>query len=81
MLDLGYNWFTVPPAVLASLPALEELDLSNNNVQELPPSLGGLKGLKKLYLRSNPLTRTDAKAGPYAPVLNQLEANNTEVFY
>ncbi len=81
VLDLGYNWFTVPPAVLASLPALEELDLSNNNVQELPPSLGGLKGLKKLYLRSNPLTRTDAKAGPYAPVLNQLEANNTEVFY
>lgn len=81
VLDLGYNWFTVPPAVLASLPALEELDLSNNNVQELPPSLGGLRGLKKLYLRSNPMTRTDAKAGPYAPVIQQLEANQTEVFY
>lgn len=81
ILDLGYNWFTVPPAVLALLPALEELDLNNNNLQELPASLGTLKGLKKLYLRSNPLTRDDAKAGPYAPIIRQLEANQTEVFY
>lgn len=81
VLDLGYNWFTVPPAVLTALPALEELDLSNNNLQELPQSLGSLRGLKKLYLRSNPLTRTDAKTGPYAPVIQQLEANQTEVFY
>lgn len=81
ILDVGYNWFTVAPAVLASLPALEELDLNNNNLQELPASLGTLKGLKKLYLRSNPLTREDAKAGPYAPIIRQLEANQTEVFY
>ncbi|GAB3643666.1 hypothetical protein GCM10027423_43030 [Spirosoma arcticum] len=81
VLDIGYNWFTVAPAVLASLPALEELDLNNNNLQELPASLGTVKGLKKLYLRSNPLTRDDAKAGPYAPIIRQLEANQTEVFY
>lgn len=81
VLDIGYNWFTVAPAVLASLPALEELDLNNNNLQELPTTMGTLKGLKKLYLRSNPLTRDDAKAGPYAPIIRQLEANRTEVFY
>ena len=80
-LDIGYNWFSVVPPVLASLPALEELDLNNNNLQELPASLGALKGLKKLYLRSNPLTRNDANAGPYAPIIRQLEANQTEVFY
>ncbi len=81
VLNIGYNWFSVAPAVLASLPALEELDMNNNNLQELPTSLGTIKGLKKLYLRSNPLTREDAKAGPYAPIIRQLEANQTEVFY
>ena len=81
ILDIGYNWFTVTPAVLPLLSALEELDLNNNNLQELSPSLSRLKGLKKLYLRSNPLTREDAKAGPYAPIIQQLEANKTEVFY
>lgn len=81
ILDLGYNWFSVAPAVVMSLPALEELDLNNNNIQELPASLGTLKSLKKLYLRSNPLTRDNATAGPYAPIIRQLEANKTEVFY
>ncbi|QIP15411.1 leucine-rich repeat domain-containing protein [Spirosoma aureum] len=81
ILDLGYNWFSVAPEVLAALPSLEELDLSNNNLQELPRSLGESKRLKKLYLRSNPLSGTNAKSGPYAPIIQQLEANKTEVFY
>ncbi|GAB4035264.1 hypothetical protein GCM10028774_24080 [Spirosoma jeollabukense] len=81
ILDLGYNWFSVAPNVLSTLPALEELDLNNNNLRELSPSLSELKTLKKLYLRSNPLSRDDLKAGPYAPLIQQLEANKTEVFY
>ncbi|GAB3881749.1 hypothetical protein GCM10028825_03400 [Spirosoma agri] len=81
ILDLGYNWFSVAPAVLASIPSLEELDLSNNNLQELPRSLGESRQLRKLYLRSNPLSRDNVKAGPYAPLIQQLEANQTEVFY
>lgn len=40
-----------------------------------------LNEFEKLYLRSNPLTRDNAKAGPYAPIIRQLEANQTEVFY
>jgi Leucine-rich repeat (LRR) protein len=81
ILDLGYNWFSVAPKVLAALPSLEELDLSNNNLQELPRSLGESKRLKKLYLRSNPLSGANVKSGPYAPIIQQLEANQTEVFY
>ncbi|UHG93020.1 leucine-rich repeat domain-containing protein [Spirosoma oryzicola] len=81
VLDLGYNWFSVAPNVLAELPSLEELDLSNNNLQDLPRSLGALKRLKKLHLRSNPLSGEKVKTGPYAPLIHQLEANRTEVFY
>lgn len=81
ILDLSHNWFSVVPAVVADFPYLEELDFSNNNVQEMPAVLGKSKSLKKLYLRSNPLTRDNVKAGPYAPVIEQLEANQTEVFY
>ncbi|MFD2573115.1 leucine-rich repeat domain-containing protein [Spirosoma soli] len=79
--DLSYNEFTVAPAVLATLPSLEELDLSNNNLQDIPKEFGGSTHLKKLYLRSNPLSRDDAKKGPYAQLIEQLEANKTEVFY
>jgi Leucine-rich repeat (LRR) protein len=81
VLDVSYNWFSVAPAVLATLPALEELDLNNNNLQELPTTLGQLKHLKRLHLRSNPLTKGDAKTGPYARLIEELEANKTEVFY
>ena len=81
VLDLGYNWFSVAPNVLSTLPALEELDLNNNNLRELPPSLSEVKTLKKLYLRSNPLSQGNIKAGPYAPIIEQLESNKTEVFY
>ncbi|CAN5668303.1 hypothetical protein BH09BAC4_BH09BAC4_41380 [soil metagenome] len=81
ILDLGYNWFSVAPDVLSTLPALEELDLNNNNLRELPTSLRELKTLKKLYLRSNPLSQGNIKAGPYGPIIEQLESNKTEVFY
>lgn len=81
VLDVSYNWFSVAPAVLATFPVLEELDLNNNNLQELPTTLGQLKNLKRLHLRSNPLTKGDAKQGPYAPIIDELEANRTEVFY
>ncbi|CCH54998.1 leucine-rich repeat-containing protein typical subtype [Fibrisoma limi BUZ 3] len=81
VLDISYNWFTVPPPILASLPSLEELDMSNNNLQELPITLSSLKSLKKVYLRANPLSQGDTKSGPYAQLIKQLEANQTEVFY
>ncbi|MBC3784534.1 leucine-rich repeat domain-containing protein [Spirosoma utsteinense] len=81
VLDISYNWFNVAPSLLSLLPALEELDLNNNNLQELPTDLSRLKNLKKLHLRSNPLTQGDAKTGPYAQLIEQLEANKTEVFY
>ncbi|MBO0931694.1 leucine-rich repeat domain-containing protein [Fibrella aquatilis] len=81
LLDIGSNQFSELPAVVLTLPSLEDLDLSSNNIQTLPPSIAQLTKLKKLYMRSNPITKDDAKVGPYAKVIDQLEANKTEVFY
>lgn len=81
LLDLSYSRFSEFPAVLTYLNTLETIDLSGNNIQTLPASVTRLTNLKQLYLRSNPVTRDDAKIGPYAKVIDQLEANRTEVFY
>ena len=40
-------------AVAAKWPLLAELDLSGNNLRELPHGLGALHGLRKLYLQCN----------------------------
>ena len=80
-LDIGYNQFSNVPDVLIGMGTLESVDLSNNNLQTLPTTLIGLKNLKKFYIRSNPLTETDAKSGPYAQLIRALETNKTEVFY
>ncbi|MBO0935639.1 leucine-rich repeat domain-containing protein [Fibrella sp. HMF5335] len=81
LLDIGSNQFSELPAVVLALPELQDLDLSGNNIQTLPATLAQLTKLKKLYMRSNPVTKDDAKVGPYARVIDQLEANKTEVFY
>ena len=80
-LDIGYNQFSNVPDVLVELATLESVDISNNNLQTLPTTLIGLKNLKKFYIRSNPLTRSDAKTGPFAQLIEALETNRTEVFY
>ncbi len=81
VLDLGYNWFSAVPVVISQLFALEELDLSNNNVQDVPAQLSQLRGLKKLYLRQNPFIRDAAHTTANAYLIDQLEANQTEVFH
>lgn len=81
VLDIGYNWFSVIPGVLPTLGSLEELDLSSNNLRELPASLTQLTHLKKLYLRQNPFLRSQTLIGTSAQLIDQLEANRTEVFH
>ena len=80
-LDLSYNRFSSVPDRLPTMLSLESVDISNNNIQTLPTALVGLRNLKKFYIRSNPLTQTDAKTGPYAQLIEALETNQTEVFY
>ena len=43
------------PGMRLSCPKLTRLDLSGNQLQELPPGLGALRCLRKLYLQSNRL--------------------------
>ncbi|CCH01785.1 Leucine-rich repeat-containing protein 40 [Fibrella aestuarina BUZ 2] len=81
LLDLSYNRLSAFPDQLVDLKTLESVDLSGNNIQVLPTSVTQLSSLKHLFLRSNPVTRDDAKIGPYAKVIDQLEAQNTAVYY
>lgn len=58
----------IPPE-LASLPALEQLSLSNNDLRGgIPPQLGDLSSLVELFLHSNRLS------GPIPPALGQLSS-------
>ena len=52
---LGDPAVTVPCVVVSRWPLLAEVDLSGNQLQELPPGLGALRCLRKLYLQSNRL--------------------------
>jgi Leucine-rich repeat (LRR) protein len=81
ILDISHNGYVTAPSVLGSLPSLEELSLNNNNIQEFPTVLTSIKTLKKVYLSANPLWGSEAMASPYAKYVEQLQANQTEVFY
>ncbi len=80
VLDLSYDFFSTTPDVLARITSLEDLDLSNNNLQTLSVGLGALPNLKKLYLRQNPILRSAAELQPFLPIIERLEAGQTEVF-
>ncbi|XP_067934863.1 uncharacterized protein [Watersipora subatra] len=54
VLSIPFGLQTVPE-VVTKLTSLEELDLSNNRINELPDSLGSLKSLRKLNLSGKPI--------------------------
>ena len=80
VLDLSYDFFSTTPDVLSRLTSLEDLDLSNNNLQTLSAGLGALPNLQKLYLRQNPILQSAANLQPFLPIIERLEAGQTEVF-
>ncbi len=80
VLDLSYDFFSTTPDVLSQLTSLEDLDLSNNNLQTLSAGLGALPNLQKLYLRQNPILQSVATLKPFLPIIERLEAGQTEVF-
>lgn len=53
--------FTVFPPEVIELLALEELDLSGNQISIIPMSIGRLKGLKYLNLEGNPVNENDVQ--------------------
>ena len=55
----GLSKVTVPEAV-TDLTELEEIDLSDNYLEELPTSINKLKNLKMLRLQREPVQRTSS---------------------
>ena len=56
MLDLGHNYFAgTLPTVIGTLTGLEALDLNNNELSELIPSMSALTELKSLLISANKL--------------------------
>ena len=80
LLDMGYNQFEVLPAGVSGLGNMQELDISHNRFSEMPSTLPELKNLKVLHLRGNPFIR-DKAPERYAPLISQLQAQATEVYY
>lgn len=61
--DISSNGFTVLPDSLANLPALQHLDLSHNQLVQLPPGLlQSLPSLRSLAVQGNPLEAAEAAA-------------------
>jgi len=56
ILDAGYNQLISIPD-LSMILSLEEVDLQNNNLEDIPWKLLNMPGLKRVFLRENPFIK------------------------
>lgn len=60
LLDLSGNAFAViAPSISVSCPSLERLDVSGNNLQDIPAELALIEPLKSMAITGNPLRRVN----------------------
>eukprot|EP01017_Pseudomicrothorax_dubius_P038901 TRINITY_DN5901_c0_g1_i3.p1 TRINITY_DN5901_c0_g1~~TRINITY_DN5901_c0_g1_i3.p1 ORF type:complete len:763 (+),score=167.89 TRINITY_DN5901_c0_g1_i3:74-2290(+) len=55
VLDLKYNKIALLPKTIARLPTLKTLDVSNNDLSDVPNELGFMTSLVRIALEGNPL--------------------------
>ncbi|KAF7636898.1 hypothetical protein Mgra_00003638 [Meloidogyne graminicola] len=73
----GNNIQNIPNQIFSNLIDLIYLDLSNNNLDTLPPQLRRLTNLQVLKLSNNPLTNFQFKQAPGSNKLRVIELRNT----
>ncbi|CAK5060806.1 unnamed protein product [Meloidogyne enterolobii] len=73
----GNNIQNIPNQIFSNLIDLIYLDLSNNNLDSLPPQLRRLTSLQVLKLSNNPLTHFQFKQAPGSNKLRVIELKNT----
>ncbi|ETV96612.1 hypothetical protein, variant 1 [Aphanomyces invadans] len=80
VLDVRCNQLEVVPSTIASLVHLKSLDVSNNNLAELPNELGRLASLNHVLLDGNPLRsiRRSVIAGGCVALKNYLAARDSQ---
>lgn len=79
LMDLGFDitvarlphnrLVSIPDDIPYALPDLEELDLSDNAIEVLPPDMGGFFHLERLYLDGNCLSRLSRRVLSKLPLV------------
>lgn len=77
-LTLSHMGITVFPKCLLKLTNVDEMDLSRNQMQKLPPNIGDLSALKSLDLRGNMLEALPESIGNLAE-LTYLDLSNNRL--
>ncbi len=77
-LIIGSNKLTHVPPAIASLPRLEELNLSNNQITYLPSEIT-LSNLSTLLITSNPLLTPTGPSKPERKIVGPLKTTRTGV--
>ena len=73
LLDIGYNLFKVFPEKVYQLKDLEEFDITNNEIVEIPEGLIALNKLQKVYIRGNDFNKTEIPNDKLAKLIESLE--------
>ena len=70
---MGYNLFKTFPDQVYLLSDLEEFDITNNKIEEIPAKLLSMKKLQKVFIRGNEFYQKDEKTEEIAKLVAGLE--------
>jgi Leucine-rich repeat (LRR) protein len=79
VLDVGYNHLIEIPD-LSKIINLEEVDIQNNNLEEIPWDLLVKPGIKRVYLRDNPFIEDGGELDALKKLVEKQSKKGVEIF-